>query len=98
MALEHEKSLATLLLDNIRYLLILAASCYAVILIWRWNWIVALIAAIPVFKIMWNLVGFLTFPLYLFTSEGKALRSEFTEKSDVKVPEDTGSEPPSKSS
>lgn len=71
MAWEHQKSGTTIFLDILRNLLILAAACYLVVLIWKWNWIVALIAAIPVYVIMLNLVGFLTLPLYSFTPENR---------------------------
>ena len=67
----HTKSGTTILLDVFRILLVLGATCFAVLLIWRWSWIVALIAAIPVFVIMLNLLGFLTLPLYSFTPENR---------------------------
>lgn len=71
MAWEHEKSRTTLALDILRHLLVLAATCYAVFLIWQWNWVVALIAAIPVYFLTLNLAGFLTLPFYYFTPENK---------------------------
>ena len=71
MAWEHQKSGTTIFLDIIRNLLVLAAACYLVVLIWKWNWIVGLIAAIPVYVIMLNLVGFLTLPFYKFTPENR---------------------------
>ncbi len=77
MAYEHEKSGTTIFLDIFRNLLILAATSYVVFLIWKWNWIVALIAAIPVYVIMLNLVGFLTLPLYLFTPENRLTAKAF---------------------
>lgn len=78
MAWEHQKSGTTILLDIIRNLLILGAACYLVVLIWKWNWIVGLIAAIPVYVIMLNLVGFLTLPFYKFTPENR-LKAEMFE-------------------
>lgn len=71
MAWEHEKSGTTILLDILRYMLIVGATGYAVFLIWKWNWMVALIAVIPVYVVMLNLVGFLTLPLYGFTPENR---------------------------
>ena len=73
MAYEHEKSGTTIFLDVVRNLLILVATGYAVFLIWKWNWIVALLAAIPIYIVMLNLVGFLTLPLYMFTPENRLL-------------------------
>jgi len=77
MAWEHEKSGITILLDVFRHLSILAATGYAIFLIWNWNWIVALLAAIPVYIIMLNLVGFLTLPLYAFTPENRLKAKAF---------------------
>lgn len=88
MAWEHEKSGTTKFLDISRNLLILGATGYTVFLIWKWFWIVALIAAIPVYIIMLNLFGFLTLPLYAITPENilkakafKALENGDMEKS-----------------
>ena len=63
---EDEKSFSTVLIDIARHLLIVAGTGYSVFLIWRWNWIVSLLATIPVYIIMLNLFGFLTLPLYYF--------------------------------
>ena len=71
MAWEHEKSGITIFLDILRNLLILIATGYVVFLIWKWNWIIALIVTIPVYIVMLNLFGFLTLPLYVFTPENK---------------------------
>ncbi len=71
MAWEHEKSGTTIFLDILRNVLILIATGYAVFLIWKWNWIIALIAAIPIYVVMLNLFGFLTLPLYAFTPENR---------------------------
>jgi hypothetical protein len=79
MAFEHEKSGVTILLDVIRNALILIAAGFLVFLIWKWHWIAAMLAAIPVYIVMMNLVGFLTLPLYMLTPENrlkaKALRA-----------------------
>ncbi len=77
MAYEHEKSGVTILFDIIRYLLILGGTIYVIFLIWRWNWIVALIAILPVYLIMLNIFGFLTLPLYAFTPENKLKAKAF---------------------
>jgi hypothetical protein len=77
MAYEHEKSGVTILLDIIRHLLILAATGYLVFLTWRWNWIVGLIAVIPIYVVMLNLVGFATLPLYMLTPENKLKAKAF---------------------
>jgi len=106
MAWEHEKSGVTICLDVFRHLLVIVGTCYAVFLIWKLNWIIAMISAIPVYIIMLNLFGFISLPLYAFTPEnrlkakafrsfgkgdfekGKALTDEFTEKFNVKLPEE----------
>ena len=77
MAYEHTKSGTTIFLDIIRNLLILAATCYVVFLIWKWNWIIALIAAVPVYVIWLNLFGFLTLPLYTVTPENRLKAKTF---------------------
>ena len=60
-----------MLLDIVRNFLILVAAGYTVFLIWKWNWIVALLADIPIYVIMLNLIGFLTLPLYRLTPENR---------------------------
>lgn len=77
MAWEHEKSGTTIFLDILRNLLILIATGYAVFLIWKWNWIISLIAAVPVYIVMLNLFGFLTLPLYAFTPENRLKAKAF---------------------
>lgn len=71
MAYEHEKSGTTICLDIVRNLLALGAAGGVVFLIWKWNWIVALVAAIPLYIVMVNLAGFLTLPLYGLTPENR---------------------------
>lgn len=73
----HEKSGATILLDILRNLLIIAATGYVILLIWQWHWIVALIAIIPVYIIMLNLLGFITLPLYTLTPENRLNKKAF---------------------
>lgn len=71
MTWEHEKSGTTLFFDVIRHLLILSGTCYVVFLIWQRSWLVAIIATIPIYLILLNLIGFLTLPLYLLTPESR---------------------------
>lgn len=71
MVWEHEKSWTTIFLDILRNLLVLIATGYVVFLIWKWNWIVALVTVIPIYIIMLNLFGFLTLPLYIFIPENR---------------------------
>lgn len=71
MAWEHDKSGTTIFLDILRNVLILIATSYAVSLTWKWNWIIALIAVIPIYIVMLNLFGFLMLPLYAFTPENR---------------------------
>ena len=61
------------LLDICRNLLILVATGYTVSLIWNWSWIFALLAVIPVYIIMLNIIGFLTIPLYAITPENRRM-------------------------
>jgi hypothetical protein len=86
MAWEHEKSGTTIFIDILRNLLILIATGYASFFIGKWNWIIALIAAIPIYIIMLNLFGFLTLPLYALTPENrlKAKALKAFENGDVK--------------
>ena len=77
MAWEHEKSGVTICLDIFRHLLVIAGTCYAVFLIWKLNWIIALVAAIPVYIVMLNLFGFLTLPLYAITPENRLKANAF---------------------
>lgn len=69
MALEHEKSGTTKFLDLFRYLLIFIATGFAVFLIWKQNRALALIEAIPILVVMFNLFVFLTLPAYSRTPE-----------------------------
>ena len=71
MAWEHQKSGTTVLWDTIRYLLIFSGTGVVLYYIGKYNLILAVIAAIPVFVIMLNLIGFLTLPLYFFTPESR---------------------------
>ena len=71
MAWEHQKSGATIILDIVRNLLILAATGYVTVLIWRYNWIIALLGLLPVYFVFLNVFGFLTLPLYHLTPENR---------------------------
>jgi hypothetical protein len=62
------------LLDVVRNLLVLAATGYGTVLVWRWNWIAAIVACIPIYIVMLNLFGFLTLPLYALTPEVRRAR------------------------
>ena len=68
---DHDKSAVTIALDLGRWLLILGATGYLLVLLWRWNWIVTIVAAIPILVVVMNIVGFATLPLYLFTPENR---------------------------
>lgn len=52
------------LLDTIRDLIILTTTVIAVCLIWKIHWLLAIVAAAPVYILMLIVVGFLTLPLY----------------------------------
>jgi hypothetical protein len=71
MAYEHEKSGTTICLDIVRHLLALGTAGGVVFFIWRWNWIVALLTAFPIYIVILNLVGFLTLRLYDLTPENR---------------------------
>jgi hypothetical protein len=71
MAYEHQKSWTTILLDLARHLLVLALTGYLLVHIWHWQWMVAIIAALPVYLICLNLVGFATLPFYALTPENR---------------------------
>ena len=84
---DHAKSAITIGLDLMRWLCILAATGYLILLLWRWNWIVAIVAFIPLLVIVMNVVGFATLPFYLITPEnrhkarwGRAIRDGDFEK------------------
>ena len=62
------------LLDVLRHALILGAWGYATFLLWQWHWIAAVLACVPVYVVMMNLVGFATLPLYLLTPEVRRAR------------------------
>jgi hypothetical protein len=72
---EHRRSGATFLLDLVRYALILFGTWYVLRLLWSFSWIVALVAAIPVFVVMLNVCGFVTLPFYALTPEVRAKRA-----------------------
>jgi hypothetical protein len=74
MVVQGGKSAATILLDSLRHIIILAATGYTTFAIWRWSWIAAALALIPVYIIMLNVFGFLTLPLYLLTPETRHVR------------------------
>ena len=69
----------TRLLDVARHALILVGTWYALRWLWQVSWILALVAAIPVYIVMLNLCGFLTLPLYALTPETRAKRQALKE-------------------
>ncbi|MFH1370858.1 MAG: hypothetical protein ABII09_06190 [Planctomycetota bacterium] len=71
MAFANQKSGTTILWDTIRYLLILSSTGTVLYFIGKYSIVLAIIAALPVFVIMLNLIGFLTLPLYIFTPESR---------------------------
>lgn len=71
MAWEHQKSGVTIILDVVRNLLILGATGYVMVLVWRYNWIIALLGLLPAYVVFLNVFGFLTLPLYRFTPENR---------------------------
>jgi hypothetical protein len=75
MAWEHEKSATTVLCDTIRWLLICFGTGVVLYYIGKYSLALAVIAAIPVFVVMLNLIGFLTLPLYFLTPERKAVQN-----------------------
>ncbi len=77
MAWEHQKSGTTICLDLVRHFLILSGTCYLLFLIWKRSSVLALIAALPAYVILLNLVGFLTLPLYLMTPENRLKAKAF---------------------
>jgi hypothetical protein len=69
--------------DFIRWFWILGATGYAVKWLWSIHWALGLFLALPVFIISINVIGFLTLPLYLFTTEAQSARKilkDFKEK------------------
>ncbi len=46
-------------------------------MIWKWNWIVALLSAIPIYIVMLNLIGFATLPLYMLTPANRLKAKAF---------------------
>lgn len=69
----HEKSPVTIILDVVRHLIVVATSLYCITVVWEWNWIIALLSAIPIYFVVLNVIGIVTFPLYLFTPEKRML-------------------------
>ena len=62
-------------MDIIRWFLIIAATALAVKCLWAVHWALGLVLALPVFVIFMNFFGFLTLPLYGYTTEARrALR------------------------
>ena len=71
MAWEHHKSSVTIVFDVVRNVLVLVGTGYVSVLIWQYNWVLALVALLPVYAILLNVFGFLTLPLYQLTPENR---------------------------
>src|SRR5262249_46898849 len=67
----HTKSTTTLCFDVVRHVLIAATTGYVVVRTWNWQWVVALVVALPLYVALLNLIGFLTLPLYMITPENR---------------------------
>ena len=63
-------------LDILRWTLIVLATAYVTLAIWRWSGIAAVVALIPVLVIAVNVFGFLTMPLYAISEWGRAREAE----------------------
>jgi len=63
------KSAVWLFSDFIRHLLIVAGTIAVLYFLWKIHWLLAPLAALPVYILMVNLVGFITLPLYILTPE-----------------------------
>lgn len=57
--------------DIIRWILIVGATVFTVKWLWTIHWALGLFLALPVFVIFMNIFGFLTMPLYGFTTEAR---------------------------
>lgn len=86
MAWEHQKSTFTVFLDFLRFLLVLGATGFFVLLIWKWSWIVAIITVIPIFLIIFFFTNVLFFFFYALTPEERLKAKAFKamEKGDFK--------------
>jgi hypothetical protein len=67
----HIKSGTTILFDTMRGVLTSLGTGISVYYIGKYNLVLAVFAAIPIFIIMIYLFGFLTLPLYFFTPESR---------------------------
>jgi hypothetical protein len=66
------KSRTTILLDTIRGVLTYFGTGISVYYVGKYNLVLAVFVAIPIFIIMIYILGFLTLPLYFFTPESRA--------------------------
>ena len=64
-----------LIADIIRWALIIAATIFSIKWLWQVYWIIGLVFAFPVYWFFLNLFGFLTLPLYDYTTEAQNLRN-----------------------
>ncbi len=65
----------TLIADIIRWALIIVATIFLVKGLWKVHWILGLVFAVPVYLLFLNLFGFLTLPLYDYTTEAQNARN-----------------------
>lgn len=86
--MNQTKSSFAKILDIIRNLLIIITTIYLLTFIWRWNWIIAIICAIPVYVIIMNIIGFVTLPLYYLTPEHKESKQVLDVESKINLSEE----------
>ncbi len=77
--IEREKSFSWYFCDFIRYILVFGGTVLAVRFLWKIDWRLGAIAAIPIFILLVFLFGLLTAPVYYFTSESWAARKKYDE-------------------
>ena len=71
MARECKKSRTEVFRDILVNLLILVVTGYVVFLIWKWNWIIAVITAVPIYFVMFWLVCALLVLLWSLTPKNR---------------------------
>jgi len=64
-------------LDVAREIAIILGTLKIVSLIWGIGWMLAVIAALPIYAVVMNLVGFLTLPLYWYCTPEYRTASPF---------------------
>jgi hypothetical protein len=66
-----------ILLDVIRWSLIITATIATVLWLWHVHWILGIIIVFPAQLVFRNFFGFLTLPFYAYTIESRRLRKQF---------------------